>query len=667
MTGRHLSGANSPSLTHEYLPTSPATTPATIATWGQSCGHAGSCLSPVTSFLAVAAVAAIDAMRLFRLFEGLAPETPCEERVNHSYGIPIEVHLLIIHHLDVRDFATYLCVCRAWRLAGQSDDVWPIFACRTLPGLAQYIRLEAEKSKDLVQGDLFRHVLMKINRRLRGHFTSALENDFRLGSETYFTLDRRLPINEGGVHSYDAYLNAEASRMLKTEHEMRVLRPSKVDTESTKKILWYAHGRIAWTSSITDRPLLVIIDDLRTRLRKAYSFPEQDMPNADYETALGSHLFVMASSHKMRIWHLDRNTCTSIALPTPLIRCLTEGERVLAITTNAEVYTWTLDAGLQALNMSGVGGYRQGELEKGAFDYYKPGTFDPPLQSCLALKGTSFRDNLNFILHPHDESALFVVTYFGGALIVHEFSDGSWKSYTGPNDISSSLVLLRNVLIRSTNSHGEYRVLGGVMKVRYASDNTVGLCCRHGSKETEISVFFNIYTKAFRVARHHFRGNFQTNWIARIPHYSIWNHQLLHPHLFERGYNILAIGECRQDLDYPSTERLVLPLDQIPIYAAARKWSDPFGPLKRQRIIVDSKSLPQNEEQYLDQGSNHQDVEYCLDMCRMNSPKHFWQTEHPNVDLVTQELSDKYVLGDDEFLLYICGNSYTVYDFNTSD
>ncbi|KAI1873625.1 hypothetical protein JX265_005247 [Neoarthrinium moseri] len=600
--------------------------------------------------------------------------------------IPIEVHRLIIEHLGRDDFAAYLCVCRAWRRAGLSDDVWPQFAHRCLPGLVQHVQFEAQKDKSVTQSHIFRRALMKICRRVHGRFITAREHELRLGSEDYFILDTSLPISGGGVHSYDAFLNTKASNKLRAEHESLILPPANADHESIKKILWYAHGRIAWTSSITERPLLVVIDDLRTRTRRAYAFPEPQAPEAQYETALGSQLFVMSSGRKMCIWHLERSVCVSVALPMPLIRCVTEGERVLAVTTNAEVFIWSSGSGLQTIDMSSVAAYKQGELEKCYYGHFKHRDLDPPLQTALCYKGRTdpmyagaprrhldYVDNFDFIVHPQDSSAIFVASFFETTLIVQEFSAGSWKTYRSPVEINVSHPYLRYISLRKASSHGDYVLCETVLREAWINDREArefGVCCRRSSRDIEISVSFNLYTKAFHIARHHFRGH---NRIDSAPvgekDYSLWNQQLLHLTYSDRGYNVLAIGGCKQDLDYPSTQRPVQSLSQLPVHTAVCTWLHASGPMRRQTIAaVDAHAIPWADDEDLAQGSYHQDVAFCLDLSRMGPPQYFWQKDVSSknrLEVIDNAYNKKYLLGDDEFLVFMRGgNSYTVFQFD---
>ncbi|ETS79270.1 hypothetical protein PFICI_09123 [Pestalotiopsis fici W106-1] len=598
---------------------------------------------------------------------GLGPATRESTDASIHQRLTIELHLLIIEHLERDDFAAYLRVCRAWRHAGLSDDVWPRFADACLPGLKERIRLESENDQSIIQSDLFRRSLMLICRRSHGKFTTVFENNLRLDTEDYFQLDTSLSVLEGGVHSYDDYLDADFTKKLARHIEVNELMGEETDLESTKRLLWYSHGRIAWTSTVPRRPLLIVIDELRTRIRKAYSFPGHTTSDVVYETALGDQLFVMTSGHKMCIWHMERDTCTSVTLPLPLTRCSTEGERVLAVTTNAEVYMWMAESGMQKIDMSSVTGYKHGYLEKCYFGYFGPGDLGPPLQASLCLSPLghfaefgarprlSYIDSFDFIMHPYKANTIFMAAFHDKALVVYEFNDGSWKAHHAPKTIKVSHAYLRHILLRKTSSHGDYVLCEISLRASWSNEQKarqLGICCPKSGGDVEISISFNIYTKAFSIARHHFRGHYlPTSSKMLNKAYSIWNQQLVHISSFPHSFDILAIGECQQDSDFQHNRRQVKVRNDLSLSSSVSKSLI---------VLHDFKESGQD--------SHQQDIEFYLDRSGVSSAKHFWQGEKLPKDksgVMKSACQKTYVLGDDEYLILTRGDGvYTVHGFD---
>lgn len=615
----------------------------------------------------------------------LSPAPPQSTNAFDHERLSIELHLAIIQHLERDDFAAYLCVCRAWRRAGLSDDVWPRFAERCLPGLTERVRLEWANDQSIAQCDLFRRSLMLICRRAHGQFTTALENSLRLASEDYFQLGTSSFAVVDGTNPYADYLDPKFTEQLAEKAAFSRITGGHIDTESIKRLLWYSHGRIAWTSSVGTRPVLIIIDELSTKTRRAYSFPGHTTSDFRYETTLGSSLFVMASERRMCIWHMLLNTCTSVVLPGPLIRCFTEGETVLFVTAKAELYIWRQESGMSRIDMSDVTGYNYSNLSKCYFGHFGPKDLDPPLQTslCTDERGATppgevrfhldYIDNFDFILHPQKPDTVFMAAFIDEALVVYELSNGAWKAHHAPKTITVAHPYLRYVLLRRASSHGDYILCETASKVSWVNEleaRSFGMCCRRASGDIEISVSFNIYTKQFSTARHHFRGvHSPPSFPKGQKEYAIWNRQLFHLCFFTQGFNVLAVDECKQDLDYPSTERRVRPQNELRIYSAVSEWWPVTGTKKRQRVVAtDSGLIPWDEEKDLGQGAYHQDVDHCLDTSGVSLVRHFWQKDSSHktkFDVIDSAWQKKYLVGDDEYLIFMRGDSvYTIYSFH---
>ncbi|KAF2966228.1 hypothetical protein GQX73_g7344 [Xylaria multiplex] len=142
-------------------------------------------------------------------------------------GLPFELHVLIIAHLEPRDIDAALGASRILRLIWLSDEMWPALADRWFPGLAQQIRLTG--LDEPAMSELFRRSLHRMCMRTAGKFAAAMHYGFGLASDEFFQLSKNVPVSEGGVHSYESVENLDID-----------------DAQRFSRFMMYSNGRVAW-------------------------------------------------------------------------------------------------------------------------------------------------------------------------------------------------------------------------------------------------------------------------------------------------------------------------------------------------------------------------------------------------------------------------------------
>lgn len=65
---------------------------------------------------------------------------------------------------------------------------------------------------------------------------------------------------------------------------------------------------------------------------------------------MGEKLFVMGHDAKLHAWHLELNRLETIEVPENFKRCITEGETILIVTQNSDLYLWNFGGSLQPID-----------------------------------------------------------------------------------------------------------------------------------------------------------------------------------------------------------------------------------------------------------------------------------------------------------------------------
>jgi hypothetical protein len=542
--------------------------------------------------------------------------------------LPLELHFYVLAHFEPEDFVVALGVCRSWRYVWLSDEVWPWLAARWLPGLVEQINFSAETEKE--KGGTFQHALVKQCQRRHGCFSRALLHGLQLEADSFFKLNKSVAVTDGGIHSY---LDA---------------RDPEPDLNRFARFRLYNSGRIAWWPEPYALPYLAVIDDLRTRERRVYSFPHHRGEQAGYQIALGDKLFIMGKEHILHVWHLENNTHLEVELPYHFKRCVTERETVLIVAKDSAVYLWKFGQGLESVDMSSI--YERAPVTLGDQGDFVLSVLGPHRVG-LWLRSKNIA--IDFIIHPTEEDVLFAVTLRAGTLTVHELQHGRLvNSYKlGETMLSPrALELSRQLRWEKIDSRGGYNLLS-IYPTPWgtpAEDHDFDELCREIScrcqtwwqvgGHTLVSVCFNVYTKTFQVLRH------QPPSFHQPKTFHIWNDQLLGA-ARPQGPMGWYLASFKDGAGWTDAR----PFASVPFYSTtALKTVEPLI-RKRRRMALDEFELHGLDVH----AKAFRGVEYFLDGSR---------TFHRRRTPVQEQRPDTLrLVGDDDFLLFFEDEIYTVW------
>ena len=547
--------------------------------------------------------------------------------------LPYELRGMILAQLDLVELSTALCVCHRWRDNWLGDESRASLSNRYFPGLAEYVDAicasSANDGKSLKETEMFRRALHRIQRRARGKFASYLHHAMVLQPEAFFRLDRSLPVHEGGVHGLDD--------------------PDGIPARTMRypRFMMYNNGRVAWWPESYGYSYLAVIDDLRTRVRRAYMFPHHGGVRQGYKTAMSAHLFVMGRGPLINVWHLELNCLRSFRLPEEFERCILEGERALFVSKSADIYLWSFsrDEDPRKVDLEHLDFYRNGRVVMGGLE-------DFSYRFSSHHIGLRFRDTgilVDFIVHPIFDSVFFIITLGSNAprqLMVHEVHG---------NEPAGSY-MLEHPLISTPN-------IGDVGYLRWEKiDSYGGYCLAHAwlddvaAAETPdipgadtplpgcspacsmsglISVCFNIYTKRFTLLHHPIAKN-----TPSVHH--LWNGQIVTNNSNEDPGSpthglIRSVNCCSGPHQYGENGQPSL----VPLYTSTPgEDSDSF--LQR-RYKVDLENLPERTN-----------VGFALNPNQRFGSQRNRAYEHGGV---------KRLIGDDDYLLFVDGSSYSSWSF----
>ncbi|KAI1111175.1 hypothetical protein F5Y14DRAFT_328913 [Nemania sp. NC0429] len=550
------------------------------------------------------------------------PSPPSDDVHDLFARLPFELHVFIVAHLGPRDIDAALAASRILRLIWLSDEIWPALADRWLPGLTQQIRLSGVDES--ARSELFYRTLRRISRQAEGRFVAAMHYGFSLAPDEYFQLSKNVSVAEGGVHSYETVENLE----LDTAHQF----PS---------FMMYSNGRAAWWPERYSMPYLAVVDDLRTRARKVYLFPDHGKSTRGYKTAMGDKLFIMGHETKLHAWHLELDRLESFEVPQNFKRCITEGDTVLVLCQNSDVYLWKFGGKLQHIDVHKLGCYPREFVVSGGPPVWTPRIW---LSSQQGLHLRNSQLLIDFILSPHNSNLLFLFTLSldsSGKLTAYEICDGELvATYVMEDSIYSDPKTREKGLLKweKLNSFGGYRLVQVIQEPLeyYGPDSYCS--CRRRSRQL-VSLCFNIYTKSFTTLRHHL-GELSP-WISHV-----WNDRLfIMSDKFERHHATL---EERPVMSLAPCEGTPPERDRpIPMYTTIR---DPLPLVYRRRRVSFAWG---NRDRDLN-------VEHGLDVQQELSPDPVWK--EPFIPCPS-EINPGRLVGDDNFFLFVNSPSYTVLSF----
>ncbi|KAI1847162.1 hypothetical protein JX265_011838 [Neoarthrinium moseri] len=554
--------------------------------------------------------------------------------------LPVELHLLVLGYLGPDDVAAALNVCRMWRWIWLSDEIWPRLADRWFHGLSEHIYSTTTEEQDA--GESFRIALTKHQRRIKGRFSSALYHGMLLESDNYFKVNKKLPPEQGGVHSNNDARDSDGHF-------------------ATFRL--YNSGRIAWWPESYALPYLAVVDDLRTKRRRIFSFPDHKEQQQGFKTAMSDKLFVMGKHFILHAWHLERDTLQSLDVPLRVERCVIEGEVVLVVAKNAIVYLWKFGENLQLVDMTPV--YKYGPVSwnnSGDFSSHLLGTH----RVGIRLQRTN--TPIDFIIHPSKADAFFVVTLEHGNLFVHEFEDRKFStSHRLEEDLLSSRALIYSGQLRweKIDSCGGYNLLSIYLEHPEARNgdpdedlcNAVNCQCQWDTSHprvyvTVVSVCFNVYTRKFRVFHHHPLPGSDPKT------FHIWNQRLISVGCFQ-GSNIRMLSSLSEFTRNADLRNLVI----IPVYTTSHpKRIDQGNLTRRHRITMKSDML-----RFEIGGQTHHPIydslEYLFDVNQAYAENPVRRQRSLDSGTDQPGLEAWRLVGDDDFLVYFRNNTYTAWSF----
>lgn len=596
------------------------------------------------------------------------PEIPPSSTKDLFSYLPAELILLIFQHLTTPlDVLSALNVCHAWRAILLSPEIWTPLADLFFPGLAMHIRASSAASGGVssdAQGEAFHRALYLHHLRAAGlfrdakHYAVRLRNTKRLNAlpksrsnhavDNAFTLLKSVPVSAGGVHDLDL-------------GGVPGLDPAAED-DHVSRIRLYSHGRVAWWPEGWHLPFFAVIDDLMTKSRRMYLFPGQADRGRDgrrgWKATLGKSLFIMGQEDAgVCVWHLERDEMKAVHLPGGFNRCVVHGERLLFVgRRNAEVWLWDWEGGrVETVDVAGMGCYSPGLVRMGGqimLGY--PSHPRPPPKVGLRFQDTDAK--LDFILHPTNQHAVFVLKWDEVDLVAYEITGGEMTArIVCPHEhrayrimqLSRTQNTVHYLRSERCDAHGGYCIMTAWIGDEPICDGPCG--CR-GSLG---SVCFNIYTKTFSAFVHH--ASYQ-----RTPDTHLWD-------------GLLAVGVAGEqraignDISHESTIPAVALLESCDgeprdataqatnlasgpgVSFSVRKMTPPPSAAAPAEVALTLVPLEHNEIRA--RAQSLQRVAYALEAGG--------DAVHPGLD----ELNTEWLNGDESTLIYVAGKEYTVWMF----
>lgn len=536
--------------------------------------------------------------------------------------LPFELHDLVLSYLQPGDVDAALGACRRWRDIWLSDEIWPKLAKRWFPGLEEHIRKSAADGQDM--GEMFRRALHKIQRRLSGRFASALHHQMHLESDRFFTLSKEVPVLEGGVHSYDDVDGLESC-----------------SGTYFPRFMMYNNGRIVWWPDAYVLPYLAVVDDLRTRRRRAYLFPNNRGEKQGFKTAMSDKLLLMGREKTIHAWHLELDRLCSTKVPEQFVRCIAEGETVLIVTKNAELYLWRFGRDPQHIDVTGC--YEKGPLGTSHIYDFTPGQL---ISSHNAGSRLIRSETLvDFIISPSEENVFFVVTLTPASLKALRVSEIRNGKLVGTycmernewNDFIMMSLDFTNLRWEKVDSYGGYCLMQAIFPTshRPSPHMTSESACRF-TDDSLVSVCFNIYTKSFTIPHYHHMERHSHGSACQI-----WNGRIAASETDSPRGPVLSLHLCA-GLEHPYDRS-----SPTPIYATTPS---------RQGDLWRRQQVP-----FKSDGSSVKfpDAEFALDSDQQLDGDALDGTSTDS--LLTPGI--KRLVGDDDFLVLIVRESYTIWSF----
>ncbi|KAK3321167.1 hypothetical protein B0T19DRAFT_260173 [Cercophora scortea] len=319
--------------------------------------------------------------------------------------LPVELRVLVASHVDGADIISVLNVSRKWRDMWLQDDVVKLLADRWFPGFSQYHLLKGQITS--VKPDLhklFYSAAQRHRARSLGRFRSVFYhgpftniNDYR---DRYFTLDPDChPAGRDVRSRWDGFPPTMPG-------------PDRFPQVSPPDRLHYSHGRLAWVPEFPEPDNdLVIVDDLRTRLRRLYFVPYMAFHGSSAVVqALGDKLLVVSVHRNLHAWNLETNQRCSVVVPYNIRKCRTVGNHVYIIGRSfLEISVWKFAESLRELKTA--------EAREHATQVHRKSHGDP--------QGLD-KQTIDLLFHPLLDTTVFISVFLqrSKTVAVYEYIEG---------------------------------------------------------------------------------------------------------------------------------------------------------------------------------------------------------------------------------------------------
>ncbi|KAK8026055.1 hypothetical protein PG990_003878 [Apiospora arundinis] len=295
--------------------------------------------------------------------------------------LPVELAVVVLTHLEICDIWSCFTVSKTWRSKLVSEDVSRALADVHFPALSYISRRDlANRGSDSYVNNIATCFVKAVGESMRCREVprrKPLEKKFAWSDEKYFSID--------------------------PEEYNRFPTPPPDHSGVPHKSL-YAHGRIAWAYD----EHTFVVDCLVTRKRRILDHPDGKLLESSIElSALGSKLLVAHARRYLYAWDVETGRCERARLQNQVRSCTTEGDRVVFVTGDTQVFVWKFGGSLLSVDVASL---------------------SPPLDIINARSPIA-------IAHPNDEAVVFLSTQKQTAhkqtkFVIYEFNQRKFvKSY----------------------------------------------------------------------------------------------------------------------------------------------------------------------------------------------------------------------------------------------
>ncbi|KAM7222095.1 hypothetical protein V8F06_002600 [Rhypophila decipiens] len=363
--------------------------------------------------------------------------------------LPPELHLCIAEHVDKTDIKSFLDVSKRWRTIWSQDSMIRIL----MPDLWEY---HCQKEKIASSGQnlqvLFHDACRR--RRIRSRSGGRYRSVLNEAHSPSYDKKRRNPLKSFNIAYDDSVQGGEDSKY-------PWWTPTKSHAPRFRNFLYY-DGRVVWQPSVEQYCHgFIIVDDLRTQLRKAYTIPGAVMLGGEPELlAVGNKLVVAGQERTLHAWDFETNDHRSVTLPSSNLGCKTYDKEVYAYShllsrngrvPKLEIYVWKFQQHVRELDTRAL-------LD----------AIGRPSDNSVSWNCTGI------IAHPLLDETIFVVCRLGNDTVsLHKYTLGvycSSQSFTAPKGKWGDIQGLLSERLAPVNPYGSFAVAVFARNKRYDDD-----------------------------------------------------------------------------------------------------------------------------------------------------------------------------------------------------